>query len=355
MKKSAVVASGKLVRSRGLQVEWELADFQTLDVNLDGKLTSPQFQLGGHSWRLLCYPKQNKPPHEHVSLYLDYPAAAKAYMKQGLKYTFKLSIRNDKNPLQEVSRTATSVFEYGNTDQGFSEMIKVKDVTKESGYLNDDGALVVCLDLNQEAPPALAVPGLSSDFLALLDSPGATSDLTLLAGGRSFPVHRLILAARCPYFKTLFESGFGDSGARELELPDVDPHAVALLLRCIYGDTPFCPERLLMPAAELADQWLLTDTRDALYQRIAATANATTIVRDLLWTEGRGGAEALVGQLGKVFVSLVGEMKQEDTVALEANPRLMTRLLFAVAKSVAASGGARGEGTGASHPSAGKK
>ncbi|KXZ54802.1 hypothetical protein GPECTOR_4g873 [Gonium pectorale] len=268
-----------------------------------------------------------------MSLFLDYPAAPQTPVNQGPRYIFKLSIRNHKNPLQDFTKVSTNTFSQEQVDWGFSQMIALVDATKGSGYLRDDGAMVICLELKQDdVSQALILPGLVRNFLALLDSPGATSDLTLLAGGRSFPVHRLILAARCPYFKTLFESGFGDSGARELELPDVDPHAVAITLRCIYGDEPACPQRLLIPAAELADLWLLTDVRDALYERIAATANSATIARDLLWAEGRSGTEALVGQLEEVFASLADEMKQEDMAALEAKPPLMTRLLVAVAQ-----------------------
>lgn len=50
---------------------------------------------------------------------------------------------------------------------------------------------------------------------------------------RTFHVHRAILAARCPYFRTLFNAGMADSAASELPLPDADPDAFAVLLQWI--------------------------------------------------------------------------------------------------------------------------
>ncbi len=42
----------------------------------------------------------------------------------------------------------------------------------------------------------------------------SSADVCLVVGGRPFRAHRLILAARCDYFKRLFAGGFADSGAQ---------------------------------------------------------------------------------------------------------------------------------------------
>lgn len=49
---------------------WRLNKWKTLDK----KLTSPEFECGGHRWRILMFPtgNSNAPPNESVSIYLDY-------------------------------------------------------------------------------------------------------------------------------------------------------------------------------------------------------------------------------------------------------------------------------------------
>ncbi|KXZ54811.1 hypothetical protein GPECTOR_4g882 [Gonium pectorale] len=301
---------------------------------------SETFEVGTYLWKLLCFPKQNKQPYKYVSVFLGYPEAMFAPHNLSPKATFKLTIKNHKDPKKDFFKDSTHTFVPEQVDWGFSHMLPLVDLNM--GYLRDDGTLVIHVEVQVENPLYLrfSASTLSRDFLALLDSPGATSDLTLLAGGRSFPVHRLILTARCPYFKTLFESGFGDRGARELKLGDADPGAVALLLRSIYGGAAACPSELLKPAAELADQWLMTETRDGLYEAIAEASSSATITADLLWAESRDGsgggptAAALLGQLEAKYVLFAAHVTMEDAQALaESNPELAGRLLVAAAAS----------------------
>ncbi|KXZ54803.1 hypothetical protein GPECTOR_4g874 [Gonium pectorale] len=324
--------------------EWELKNFK----QLEGKQTSDVFRVGSHRWILKCFPKQAHDPHEHVSVFIE-PLKPP---NLGPKATFALTIKNHNDPSKDATKRDTHSFNTGDPDWGFSRMLPLSELNdEESGFLRPDGALVIRAELKVDDPCLrVGVSDMARDFLALLDSPGATSDLTLLAGRRSFPAHRAILAARCPYFKALFESGLSDADAREVAVPDeASPDAVALLLRAIYGDAPACAPELLKPAAELADRWLLAGARDALHEHIGLVSSSETVIADLLWAEGRGGAEALVGQLESVYVSCAGEVPEADIEGLaDANPRLLARLLKAVTKGGGGGSGGDGGGSGAS-------
>lgn len=62
-------------------------------------------------------------------------------------------------------------------------------------------------------------------------------DCTLKIGDRSFPCHRLIMAACSPYFRELFFSEDGkekDSG-KEVVLDDVDPNIVDMIIQYLYS------------------------------------------------------------------------------------------------------------------------
>ncbi len=173
---------------------------------------------------------------------------------------------------------------------------------------------------------------LAADVLSLLDDPDGTSDLTVIVGGgngsaaaggnassgsggaggigeaaapggsslpRSFRVHRAVLAARCPYFRTLFDVGMADSAARELRLPDADPDAFAALLRCMYGGEVLQCERAVHCAAiQLCDMLLLPTIKDALREVLVECADASTIIGDLLWAAQAGQEEILEELLG---------------------------------------------------------
>ncbi|KAG2454653.1 hypothetical protein HYH02_000493 [Chlamydomonas schloesseri] len=134
---------------------------------------------------------------------------------------------------------------------------------------------------------------LTSDLCALLESqPDATSDLTLRVGGRSFAVHRAILAARCDYFRQRLAAGtFADGAAAELELPDADADAFALLLRWLYTGAVQLPAvpTALHALAELADRLLLPELCHEVQNHILRTLAPETVVEHLVWAERMGG------------------------------------------------------------------
>ncbi|XP_028833312.1 kelch-like protein 40a [Denticeps clupeoides] len=58
-------------------------------------------------------------------------------------------------------------------------------------------------------------------------------DCVLKIKDREFPCHQLVLAASSPFFKTMFLSGMQER-KREVELKDVEPQIMGMLLRYIY-------------------------------------------------------------------------------------------------------------------------
>ncbi|KAG2500405.1 hypothetical protein HYH03_001976 [Edaphochlamys debaryana] len=130
-----------------------------------------------------------------------------------------------------------------------------------------------------------------ADMGALLDAqPDGTADLTLVVGSRRFPVHRAILIARCDYFRQRLEGGFADGAAAELNLPDADPAALELLLRCIYTGAVGIPAALAAAVAELADRLLLPELCSDAQAAVLSGITAETVVGSLLWAERLGGS-----------------------------------------------------------------
>ncbi|NXX58231.1 KLH30 protein, partial [Scopus umbretta] len=60
------------------------------------------------------------------------------------------------------------------------------------------------------------------------------ADVTLVVGGREFPCHRGVLALCSHYFQAMFSGDFTESIAARVELKEVDPSALAVLLDFAY-------------------------------------------------------------------------------------------------------------------------
>ena len=165
---------------------------------------------------------------------------------------------------------------------------------------------------------------------------------------RTFPVHRGILAARCPYFRALFGSGMADSGTRDLTLPDTDPAALEALLGYLYGGRLQLPSRQLARSClQLADVLLLQPAADMLTRHLVTTASPDSYMADLLLASGLGGEgggggqpQLLAGLLGR-YPDLAEELEEGEMAALAAGqPGLEARLK----QALAGGGSSGGEG-----------
>ncbi|PNW72887.1 hypothetical protein CHLRE_14g610550v5 [Chlamydomonas reinhardtii] len=196
------------------------------------------------------------------------------------------------------------------------------------------------------AAPAVAAPppprSLPADLGALLDAqPDGTADLTVRVSERRFHCHRGILSARCDYFRQrLVGDGFADARAAELELPDADADAFALLLRWLYTGSATVAVDQACGVAELADRLLLPELLGVALAVVAESVSAATVIDKLLWAAGccetRGeGFGGLLAQLKAWYVQHHEQVAAEagagrKRLASEA-PDLMIELMDAVA------------------------
>ncbi|GLC41652.1 hypothetical protein PLESTB_000692700 [Pleodorina starrii] len=123
--------------------EWELPMF----VKMTERQVSETFEIGTYLWRMLCFPRQNTPPHRHVSLFLEYPEAQYTPPNLSPKASFKLIIKNHKDPAKDYMKDTLHHFTMDQVDWGFSQTLPLTDVSVASGYLREDGAMVVRVEI----------------------------------------------------------------------------------------------------------------------------------------------------------------------------------------------------------------
>ncbi|PNW83921.1 hypothetical protein CHLRE_04g215450v5 [Chlamydomonas reinhardtii] len=189
-------------------------------------------------------------------------------------------------------------------------------------------------------PPSTGPPprSLASDLGALLDGAAgaASSDLTILVGGRAFKAHRVILAARCEYFaKRLEEGAYADGAKQELELPEAEPAAFEVLLRWLYTGAADVPAELAQEVAVLADRLVLPELCDAAQAVVLESVTPGSVAAALVWAAscvpGRGSSfEQVLRRLKKWYVAHYDKVRSEaraSVVALMAsNPELAMEL-----------------------------
>ena len=76
---------------------------------------------------------------------------------------------------------------------------------------------------------------LSSDIMKIINLK-EDSDFVVVVGNKEFFLHKVILAARCPYFKSMFESGMNENSKNWVELPELRLKAFECIVEWIYSD-----------------------------------------------------------------------------------------------------------------------
>jgi len=87
---------------------WRLSNWR----KLEKKITSSEFDCGGHRWRILLFPfgNSNAPPNDTVSVYLDYADPKRAPEGWHACAQFALVISNPADPtIFTVSRTCSAL------------------------------------------------------------------------------------------------------------------------------------------------------------------------------------------------------------------------------------------------------
>ncbi|KDQ60693.1 hypothetical protein JAAARDRAFT_31668 [Jaapia argillacea MUCL 33604] len=104
--------------------EWKLSGWK----KLDKKLTSPEFECGGHGWRILLFPfgNSNAPPNDTVSVYLDYANPKNAPEGWHACAQFALVISNPHDPTIFTVSHAHHRFIAEECDWGFTRFSELR-------------------------------------------------------------------------------------------------------------------------------------------------------------------------------------------------------------------------------------
>ena len=87
--------------------------------------------------------------------------------------------------------------------------------------------MILAREVRKEATDAL-------DYYDSMLTEGTLSDITLQAGGQSFPVHKLFLASRSPVFEAMFRYNVKETAESRVVIEDIDADVIRQMLKFLY-------------------------------------------------------------------------------------------------------------------------
>jgi speckle-type POZ protein len=234
-------------------------------------ITSWAFRVGGHEWRIACYPNGETQEHEGcISLFLQQVSHGESTA------TFKFSVLDQAG---EPSFTGTSLGERrfsGSDVWGLRNFLRNEHL-KEDEHLIDDCLVIQCdvavdLGLGTSSHADVAAP---EEHGGVAPSPPFDIDGQQLweaiwysqrpdvkievSGGETLAAHRWILEARSPVFRDDLALAPIVENTAELSVGDVDAEVLRALLQFMYTDT--LPEMSQLEATAMADRLLAAADR----------------------------------------------------------------------------------------------
>ena len=172
---------------------------------------------------------------------------------------------------------------------------------------------------------------IQADYSALLKS-GAHTDMVIKCGTESIPCHKAVLAARSPVFSAMFQHNMTEARTHEVDIPDLAPLTVHLMLEYIYGGA-FRHNSATEDLLPAADKYELTGLKGACEVSLSRGINLANCLDLLILADTHSAAQLqnsclkfIVKNLSKIMSSLSWKTK------LTSHPNIMAQILQATAQ-----------------------
>ena len=201
-------------------------------------------------WKLRLYPKGNA---ENASNFLSVYLYNETENDVRIRYQFSI-LDSNKEAGNCVSSTRHFKKKSAPEDNwGFNKVIELSSLKSESSQLLPNDNLTIVCDLTIFGPENTVTVSkhrveehqiiqklqLLSQDLEKLVFTKELSDVQIHCGDKLFHCHQVILSARSPVFKVMFQAEMTEKKTRKVEVTDLDPDIVSELLTFIYtGQTP---------------------------------------------------------------------------------------------------------------------
>ena len=133
-----------------------------------------------------------------------------------------------------------------------------------------------------------------TDLHNALQSPDMFHDVTFVVDDERVPAHRVVLASRCEYFRSMFSDGFQESSSSEIQLRDgISAGAFKALLRYLYTDSTEVEDGLLVEMVKVCDQYQVERLRYHCMRRLDADITHENAIGWLVQAHTMEGVECV--------------------------------------------------------------
>ncbi|CAL5005185.1 unnamed protein product [Urochloa decumbens] len=215
-------------------LEFKLDYSETMNLAI-GQSVSESFYVGGHRWRIKCYPRGDRIEHngEYVSIFLRLVSKS-----ENVKAFFDVFLlHKDGTPSLLRAKRLLHVFCLSSMSRGWSQFEKRSKL--ESTFLTNGLVRFMCgvIVVPDNPMPTPVPPSDIGVHLGRLLDCGDGSDVSFTVNGEMFPAHRAVLAARSPVFKAELFGSMADATMPSITVQDIEPAAFKVMLRFMYTDS----------------------------------------------------------------------------------------------------------------------
>ncbi|XP_037450519.1 BTB/POZ and MATH domain-containing protein 1-like [Triticum dicoccoides] len=273
------------------------------------RVYSPMVTVGGHCWRLACYPYGDAPRVPALTRFASVYLELVSHPTHAVTATFDaFAVHGDGSSPPSHHNQCVHVYSPDHRglrrSGGFPEFIPV-----DTQFNVNDITVMWRVTVARDA-------SLSNQLGRLLDR-DAWTDVSFVVAGETFRAHRALLAARSPVFEAelfgaMLESS--SSSSSPIALEDIEPETFGAVLRFIYTDTlpddadgePPDTEALgrLLAAA---DRFALDGLKLECTHRLLRTVSVGTVVDMLRLAGTHSCAELKAGCIG--FIAMIQNFK----------------------------------------------
>ncbi|XP_065205257.1 speckle-type POZ protein B-like [Planococcus citri] len=226
---------------------WRISDFSSLD-DVGEIIKSETFSSPTNDkfiWYLDFHFRGKNEETDTFRLFLNLSKKS-ASKRVFVKYTF--SILNNAKGENYKSKFECSEFfnDYDDPDDdngGWHDCPKKNETFRSKFLLNDTLTISFQMIFFEMSPKNLAsmfhrcntthLKQLSDNLASVFENP-SFADFTIIAKGKTYQVHKDILAARSTYFAKMFKSGMKENQQNRVEITDVSEDIMGEMLKFIY-------------------------------------------------------------------------------------------------------------------------
>ena len=286
------------------QLIWRINNFLDRPEKHPECIQSPHFVVESQGcestkWCLQLHPKggRHAAGGNYVSVYVI------NLIKIPVKISYKVSILDSKfNKKKETvpfPKKVTLKKEPFLSGIGVHNWLRRRSLKNDAASLLPGGHLMVYFELTVYNKPIEVSPALKENvdfcskvksfqqvgesFGQLLDNKDLI-DTTIRCGGKEFPCHKLILSARSPVFKAMFQANMKESETKDIEIEDIEPEVVAEMLHFIYtgGTNEMALEKIGEELLSAADKYELETLKEICEDKLCSGLTVSNAIRYLI-------------------------------------------------------------------------